>query len=187
MPRAETLKKKAESIEALKETFDKCSIGIMTDYRGLTNAQLTELRRKLRESGIQFKVVKNTLARFAAEKSGKSGVIKLLEGPVAIVFGFQEITVPAKILTDHIRATKSTLKITGAFASDRVLTSAEVATLSTLPSREILVARVVGGIKAPLYLLVGTLNSPLRGFMGILQARIQQLEKAESAPPTKAS
>ncbi|MBI2832260.1 MAG: 50S ribosomal protein L10 [Chloroflexi bacterium] len=187
MPREETLKKKAEAIEGLKETFDKCTIGILTDYRGLTNQQLTELRRKLRESGIQFKVVKNTMARFAAEKSGKGKLVGLLEGPVAIVFGYDEITAPAKTLTEYIRATKSTLAIKGAFASDTVFTPAEVTALSLLPSKEVLIGKVVGGIKGPLYILVGSLNSPLRGFMGILQARIQQLENTQPATEAKAS
>lgn len=177
MPREETLKKKAEAIEGLRETFTKCSVGILTDYRGLSNAEITALRRKLRESGIQFKVIKNTMARFAAEKAGKGKLSSLFEGPIAIAFGYDEITAPAKALTDYIRSTKSVLTIKGGFLADTVLTPAEVTSLSTMPSREVLIGMVVGGIKGPLYALVGSVSSPIRGFMGVLQARIQQMEK----------
>ncbi len=178
MPKKETLKRKAQVIEGLKDTFSKCSIGILTDYRGLSSAELTDLRRKLRGSGIEYWVVKNTLARFAAERAGKSKLAALFEGPVAIAFGYGDMIMPAKVLSDYLRATKSALGIKGAFFSDRVLTPAEVTALSTMPSREVLIGKVVGGMKSPLYMLVGCLNSPIRGLAGVLQARIKQLEKA---------
>ena len=168
--------KKAQTIDELQDTFSKCSIGILTDYRGLSAAAMTDLRRKLRESSVEYKVVKNTLARFAGERAGKSDLVSFFEGPVAIAFGYDDITEPAKILTDYIKTSQASLTIKGGFLSDRLLTSEEVITLSTLPSREILLAKVLGGMQGPITILVSCLTSPIRGIIGALQARIKQLE-----------
>jgi len=168
--------KKIQIIDSLQEVFSKCNIGILTDYRGLSASEMNILRRNLEESGISYKVVKNTLARFAAERAGKDELVGLLEGPVAVAFGYGDITESARALTDYIRNSKTSLSIKGGFLSDRLLTAAEVETLSTLPSREILLARVVGGMQIPIVTLVNYLTTPIKGIIGTLQARIQQLE-----------
>ena len=168
--------KKAQLIDSLQEVFSKCNIGILTDYRGLSASEINALRRSLGESGIGYKVVKNTLARFAAEKVGKDELVSLFEGPVAIAFGYGDITEPARALTDYIRNSKASLSIKGGFLGDRVLTLEEVETLSTLPSREILLARILGGMQIPMATLVNYLTIPIKGIIGTLQARIQQLE-----------
>jgi len=168
--------KKAQIIDSLQEVFSKCNIGILTDYRGLSASEINALRRSLGESGIGYKVVKNTLARFAAERAGKDELVSLFEGPVAIAFGYGEITEPARALTDYIRNSKASLSIKGGFLGDRVLTLEEVETLSTLPSREVLLARILGGMQIPIVALVNYLTTPIKGIIGTLQARIQQLE-----------
>ena len=168
--------KKAQIIDSLQEVFSKCNIGILTDYRGLSASEINALRRSLGESGIGYKVVKNTLARFAAERAGKDELVSLFEGPVAIAFGYGEITEPARALTDYIRNSKASLSIKGGFLGDRVLTLEEVETLSTLPSREVLLARILGGMQIPIVALVNYLTIPIKGIIGTLQARIQQLE-----------
>ena len=168
--------KKAQIIDGLQEVFSKCNIGILTDYRGLSAAEINGLRRKLRESGIDYKVVKNTLAQFAAERAGRGELVSLFEGPVALAFGYNEITEPAKALADYIRTSKSSLSIKGGFLGDRLLTSEDVETLSTLPFREILLSQVLAGMQSPIVNLVSLLVTPIRGIMGVLQARITQLE-----------
>ncbi len=168
--------KKAQTIDRLQDTFSKCSIGILTDYRGLSTPEITVLRRKLRESSVEYKVVKNTLARFAGERAGKDDLVNFFEGPVAMAFGYGDVTEPAKILADYIRTSKASLSIKGGFLGDRLLTSEDVATLSTLPSREILLAKVLGGMQGPIVTLVGCLTTPIRKITGVLQARIKQLE-----------
>ncbi len=168
--------KKAQIIDRLQDTFSKCSIGILTDYRGVSTPEITVLRRKLRESSVEYKVVKNTLARFAGERAGKDDLVNFFEGPVAIVFGYGDITEPAKILTDYIRTSRASLSIKGGFLGDRLLTSEDVVTLSILPSREILLAKVLGGMQGPIVTLVGCLTTPVKGIIGVLQARIKQLE-----------
>ncbi len=171
-----TREQKAQFIDSLQEIFSKCSVGVLTDYRGLTAAEMTELRRQFREAGVEYRVVKNTLARFAAERAGKDELVGLFEGPVAIAFGYGDITEPARALAAYIEDAKVEMTIKGGFLPDRMLTPEEVETLSKLPSREILLARVVGGIKSPLSALVGRLSAPMTGLVGVLQSRIKQLE-----------
>jgi len=168
--------KKAQIIDSLRETFSRCSIGVLTDYRGLSASEMTILRRKLRELGIEYRVVKNTLARFAAERASRADLVSSFQGPVAIAFGYGDIVEPAKTLADYIRASKSSLTIKGGFLSDRLLTSGEVSALSTLPSREILLAQVLGGMQSPIAALVNCLAAPIAGMARVLQARIKQLE-----------
>ena len=83
--------KKAKIIDSLAETFSKCSVGILTDYRGLSAHEMNTLRRQLGESSIEYRVVKNTLARFAAERLGRADLAATFEGPVALALGYGEI------------------------------------------------------------------------------------------------
>jgi len=172
-----TKEKKAQVIESLQDVFSRCSVGVLTDYRGLTAAEMTELRRRLREAGIEYRVVKNTLARFAAERAGKDELAGFFEGPVAIAFGYGDITEPAKALAAYVQASKVEMTVKGGFLPDRMLSSEDVETLSKLPSREILLARVVGGIKGPLSALVSRLSAPMTGLVWVLNSRIKQLEE----------
>jgi len=168
--------KKAKVIDNLEQLFSRCSIGILTDYRGLSAFEMTELRRRLRGAGIDYKVVKNTLARIAAQRAGREELASLFDGPVAIVFGYGDMTEPARVLADYIQATKSAMSIKGGFLPERLLTLDEVTTLSTLPSREALIAMVLAEVQKPMVVLVAYLSAPMQGVIGALQARIQQLE-----------
>ena len=168
--------KKTQIIENLQEAFSKCNISVLTDYRGLTTSEMTALRRKLQESDSEYKVVKNTLARLAAARAGKDDLVSSLEGPIAIAFGYGDMIALARVLTNYIRDSGADLSIKGAFFEDRLLTPEEVMTLSTLPSREILLARMLGQMKSPISALLGCLTTPIRGMIGVLQAQIKQLE-----------
>jgi len=168
--------KKEKIVESLQDTFARCNVGILTDYRGLTTTELNNLRRKLREAGIEYHVVKNSLAQFAVKNAGMEELADSFTGPVAVAFGYGEIPEPAKVLTDYIRTTKSVLSIKGGFFEDRVLSSRDVESLAKLPSREVLISQVLAGMQSPIYGLVNVLAGPIRGIMGVLQARIQQLE-----------
>lgn len=168
---------KTRIIDELQEVFSSCSIGILTDYRGLSTAEITNLRRKLEESGVKYRVVKNTLARFAAERAGMGEVADSFEGPVAIAFGYGEVTEAAKVLLNHIRSTKSILRVKGGFSGEGLLTAGDVEILSSLPSREVLLAKIMGGMQSPVMSLLICLAAPIRGIIGVLQARIQQLEE----------
>jgi len=168
--------KKTEIIDRFKDDFSRCSIGILTDYRGLSNSEITTLRRRLGDSSVEYRVVKNTLARFAAERAGKTNLADSFVGPVAIALGYGDVIEPARILTDYISTSRSTLTIKGGFLGDRVLTSEEVSTLARLPSREILLAKLLGGMQGPIAGLVNCLSAPITGVARVLQARIKQME-----------
>lgn len=172
---------KGEIVEKLASLLSGASLVIATEYKGLTAADMTQLRRRLREQGIDYHVVKNTLARLAAERAGKEGLKDLLQGPIALALGYQEETAPAKALLDYLRTSRINLKIRGGLLRDRVLVAEEVGLLAILPSRQTLAARLAGQMKSPLYSLVLVLNAPLRGLMTVLQGRIQQLERSENA------
>ena len=170
--------KKAEMIDKLEETFSKCSVGILMDYRGLSVQELTDLRRKLGKLGIDYKVVKNTLARFAAERLGRAELATSFEGPVAVALGYGEIAEPAKVVSDYIASTKSIMTIKAGFLGDRLLTAAEVSILSNLPPLDVLIAKVLGAMQSPIVALLTCLNAPVSGLARVLQARINQMEEA---------
>jgi large subunit ribosomal protein L10 len=171
---------KALIIDSLHESFSRSKVSILTDYRGLKTAELTVLRRRLQAANSEFKVVKNTLARLAAEKAGKGDLSTSLQGPVAIAFGYGNITDPVKVIADYIRETK-TMGIKAGLLGDSLLTPEQVMRLATLPSREILLGMVLGQMKAPMSGLLGSLTAPMRGIVGVLQARIEQLEGEQNA------
>ncbi len=168
--------KKSQIIDNLQEILSTCSVGIFADYRGLSAPEMTGLRRSLRELGIEYKVIKNTLARFAAERAGRNELVSFFNGPTSIAFSYGEITGPARALAEYISTSKEAMRIKGGFLSDRLLTARDVMTLSTLPSREVLLARIVGGMQSPIIILLSHLTTPMRGLVNVLQARIQQLE-----------
>jgi len=168
--------KKTETVERLGEILSRITMAVATDYRGLTAAEMTELRRKLGEQGVEYRVVKNTLARFAAERAGREGLKDLLQGPTALALGYGDISIPARAVTDYVRASKSTLRVKGGLLEHRVLTAQEVAILSTLPPRETLIAQLMAGMQAPVSALLYVLTANIRELAGLLQARIHQLE-----------
>jgi large subunit ribosomal protein L10 len=163
-------------INDLAESLSKSKIVIATDYRGLTAKDMVMLRRQLREAGIDYKVAKNTLTKFAAEKTGRTQMNELLTGPMAIAFGYEDEVRPAKVLNDFIKSSGSSLKITGGLMGDKMLTAADVTYLASIPPKEILLGRLVGQLAAPIQNLHYLLSSPIRGLLYTLQARVQQLE-----------
>ena len=167
---------KAQSINQIEKVFAKATIGILTDYRGLKTPEVNGLRRKLQDNNGDYKVVKNTLAAKAAEKVNHKEIVSSLRGPVAVAVCYGDGQVTARVLTEYVRTSKINLPIKGGFMGNALLSSDDVTTLATLPPRPMLVARVVGGFKGPLYALVGVLSAPMRDLQGVLQARIKQLE-----------
>ena len=172
-------KKKAETIEKLAAEFTKAPGAVIADYRGMKAAEMTSLRRKLRASGVVLVVVKDTLARIAASRAGKADISAAFVGPVAIVFGSTDITQPAKSLLEYVRTNRDTkLAIKGGFLGGRLISVPDVTMLATLPPKEVLIARLMGSIQAPVTRLVRQLQAPLSGFARTLEARRKQLEES---------
>jgi large subunit ribosomal protein L10 len=168
--------KKEQLIDEITSSLSRCTIAIATDYRGLTAKEMVQLRRRLSTMGIKYKVIKNTLTKFAADKADKKQLEPLLAGPVAIAFGFDDIVRPAQVLREHIRTAGSTLQIKGGILGDKLLTPEDIVALATMPSKEVLIARLLGQLQAPLQALHNVLSAPLRGFLNVVQARAKQLE-----------
>jgi len=168
--------KKEELINELAGNLSKSAVAITTDYRGITAKEMVQLRRQLHIQGVDYQVIKNTLARFAAEKAGKKGMEQFFSGPLAIAISYDDPVKVAKILIGHIKTANSVLKIKGGMLGDKVLTTADVSSLAATPSREVLIAQLMGNLKSPIYSLHFVLSAPLRGLVGALQARAKQLE-----------
>lgn len=173
------MRNKEQAISQLEERFSKSTIAVVTNYQGLTVANVTQLRRKLRESAIEYRVVKNTMARFAAERTGKGELQKVLEGPSAIAFGYGEVTGVAKALTDYMQSYKTPLVVKGGIMNTRFLTPGEITVLCKLPSREILVSMVVQKLHKPLLSFLSIPKTLIGRLAWALEARKQQLAGAQ--------
>ncbi|MGD0166583.1 MAG: 50S ribosomal protein L10 [Gaiellaceae bacterium] len=163
----------AELASRLKET----ETVIVTDYRGLTTTELADLRAQLRKHGARFSVVKNTLAKRAAEKAGATTLLELFEGPTAIAFLESDgdpIGV-AKVLRDTAKTTKI-LSVRGGVLQGSQILAEQIEDLAKLPPAEVLRAQLVGTIAAAPSAIVGLFTAPMRDFVGVLDARIKQLE-----------
>jgi len=167
--------KKKEIVSQLQETMAKSNIIVLSDYRGLTAPQMTTLRRRLRAANAEVKVVKNTLARLAAKNAGKPALVDSLQGTTAVTFGYGDLAAPVKALMAY-QSEAEGLSIKGGLLGDKPYAREEIMALATLPSREVLLGRVLGQMTAPISMLIGSLASPMRGLGYVLQARIKQLE-----------
>ncbi|KXG74523.1 50S ribosomal protein L10 [Fervidicola ferrireducens] len=159
---------KKKLVAELKDKFSRARAAILTDYKGLNVAEMTELRSKLREQGIEYKVVKNTLTRIAV-KDLDINLDEYLQGPTAIAFGYDDPVTPAKILMDFAKDHKN-LEIKGGIVEGRVSDKAVVEQLAKLPKKEELIARAVGAIQSPLFGIVWVLQGPIRDLVYTLQA-----------------
>ncbi len=153
-----------EEVERLKERFREAKCLILTDYRGLTVAEITELRRALREASAQYRVVKNSLTQRAAHELGIRDLDPYLEGPTAVAFTAGDLVATAKALTAFSKKAP-VLRVKAGLVDGRVLPREEVLAIAELPPREVMVARLMGLMMAPLQGLGGVLAWTLRGFV----------------------
>lgn len=177
MPKARK-EQKAEQVELLTDKLKRAKVALLTDYRGLTVVQIQDLRGKLRTGDVEYRVVKNTLARRAAEEAGVPALQPALEGPVAIAFGYDDLSVPSKLINDWLRATRLKLDVKGGLVEGRVFSTEQVRHLAELPSRETLISQLAGTIQAPIAQLAGALQSPLSTLAGALESYQKKLEAA---------
>jgi large subunit ribosomal protein L10 len=161
---------------------------MVADYRGLTMPEIEELRTRLLEAGARFTVVKNTLTKLAAEQAGTNQVLDLIDGPTAIAFLDAEgdPVAVAKVLNETARA-HDVLVIRGGILEGTVVGDADIKRLATLPPAEILRAQLAGAVVGPLTMVVGLFTAPLRDLVGVIDARIRQLEEqGETVPEPEA-
>ena len=178
--------KKAQIIDELQEKLSTSQVAVLADFRGLNVAQVTALRRKLREAGAHYEVYKNTLIKIAAERVGIAGLEPYLAGPTAVAFAGDDVAAPARILTQFAKESK-VLKVKGGILKGEVIDDAKVAQLATLPSREVLLAQLLGAMQAPIAGLVNVLSGPARKLVVALDAiRAKKEEAAGGAAPAQA-
>jgi len=160
---------KAQVQADLKEKMANAKSIVFVDFRGLTVADDTRLRKLFRDSGVEYKVVKNTLAQRAVSELGWRGLEDLFQGPTAIALSRTDPVAPAKVLRAFVTETP-VIKVKGGVLEGQRLTEERIAFLATLPPREELLARVAGAFKGPIASLATVLNGPLGGFARALNA-----------------
>ena len=168
---------KVAVVTEVRKKLEASNAAIITEYRGLSVGALAQLRRTLRQSGAEYKVYKNTLARFAARDAKMDGLEELLTGPTGITFVNGDVAAAAKALRDAAKA-NPLLVIKGGTLGNKVLSAKDVEALADLPSREVLLAQFAGALQAPLVKTAGLLQALPRNFAHGLKALIDQQEAA---------
>jgi len=169
---------KVEQVEVLTEKLKKAKVAVLTDYRGLTVSQMQELRGKLRTGNVEYRVIKNTLARRAADAAGYKALESELKGPIAIAFGYEDLSLPARLINEFVRTTRLKLEVVGGLVEGRVFNRDQIRQLADLPSREVLLAQLLGTLQSPVGQLVGIMQTPLQQLLGVLEAYKSKLEAA---------
>ena len=177
MPKARK-EQKAEQVELLTEKLKKAKVAVLTDYRGLTVKQMQDLRGKLRTGNVEYRVVKNTLARRAADAAGYKDLESELQGPVAIAFGYDDLSLPPRLINEFIRTTRLKLEVVGGVVEGRVFNRDQIKQLADLPSRDVLLAQLLGTLQSPVAQLVGIMQTPVQQLIGLLNAYKTKLEAA---------
>jgi len=145
---AQIIQEKQEAVAAVAAKISESSSTIIADYRGLNVSQVTELRKQLREAGVEFQVLKNSIVRRATEGTDLEGLNSILTGPTAVAFSKEDAVVPAKILNNFAKANDA-LKLKGGVVEGRVVSMEEVKALAELPSREGLLSMLLSVLQAP--------------------------------------
>ena len=170
---------KREAVAELRGELARARTMIVSEYRGLKVKEMAEIRRALRKQDVTYRVVKNRLLRIAAEDSMSAALGPLLVGPTAIAFGTDEART-ARAVIDATRPYARIVRITGGVLGDRAIDADDVIRLAALPSREVLLARLAGGMQAPMSSLASLFAAPLRNLGYALQQLAEQ--KAGSGP-----
>jgi large subunit ribosomal protein L10 len=170
---------KRETVAELREELAKARTMIVSEYRGLSVKEIAEIRRALSKQDVTYRVVKNRLMRIAAEDSVGEALSPMLTGPTAIAFGTDEAGT-ARAVLDATRPYNKIVRITGAILGDKAIDGDAVARLAALPTRELLLARLAGGMQAPVGTLAGLFAAPLRNLGYALAQVAEQKRQAEA-------
>lgn len=149
---------KEAKVAEIKEKLEKASSVVLSQYQGLTVEEDTVLRKNLREAGVEYKVYKNTLVTLAAKELGLEGIVEYLEGPVAIAFGYEDVTVAARVLNDFAKDHKK-LELKAGIVEGVVYDTDKIKQLATIPSKEVLIAKLLGSIKSPIASFARVINA----------------------------
>lgn len=172
------LAQKTATAEELKAELSQATVAVVADYRGLTVAELTELRRELYKQNASFTVAKNTLTRHAIKGSHVESLGAYLKGPTALLIGRADQVTPVKTLTEFLKKNKKSNEVRGGCLDGKLLSHTEVEQLAKLPPLEELRGQLVGAINSPLSGIVSAISSPQRGLVNVLDQYAKRLQEA---------
>ena len=158
MPNAKVLESKKTVVDALSDKIQNATSAVFVDYKGITVAQDTELRNQFRAAGVEYSVVKNTLTRFAANKAGYTEFDELLNGTTSMASTTEDPIAPARVICEFAKKNKNVLKIKGGFVEGSVLSVEQLQGFGELPSKDALIAQVLGTFLAPISALAFCLD-----------------------------
>lgn len=174
-----TLKAKSDNVDEIKEKIEKSESIVLVDYRGLNVEQLTELRSKYREAGVEYKVYKNTMMRFAFKDSGFENFNEYLTGPNAVAFGYDSPIQAAKITAEFAKENEK-LEIKAGIVDGKLVDIDGIKELASLPPREVLIAKALGGFNSPLQGFANVLSGTIKGLAVALNAIAEQKQAQEA-------
>lgn len=183
MPNAKILEQKQAQVAALVEKIKNSPAGVLVDYKGINVADDTALRKELREAGVHYSVVKNTMLKFAAKELGFEGFVEHLHGTTAIAISEEDVVAPAKILSKFAKD-HDNFKIKVGFLDGAVIPDTEVASLAKLPSRETLIAQTLYSFNYPIMQLAIALNAIAEKGEADQEALVSTLVAEKAAEPT---
>ena len=174
MPNNKILEQKKQAVSDLADKLKSAVSGVIVDYKGISVEDDTVLRRKMREAGVYYAVVKNTLMSFAIKEADYDSLDPFLTGTTALAVSDTDPVAPAKILNEYAKKSANIFNIKAGFVDGNVISASEVMDLAELPSKEVLVARALAGFNAPINGLVNVLNGNIRGLAIALNAICEQ-------------
>ena len=169
MASEKVLQEKQAYVAELTGKLNEAVSGVVVSYKGINVADDTKLRKQLREAGVEYMVVKNTMLRRAADQAGLSALDDVLKGTTALAISATEYATGAKILADFAEKNKD-FELKAGFVDGNVIDSEGVKSLAKMPSKEVLLAQVLGGLNTPIVNFAGVLNANLRGLVVALNA-----------------
>ncbi|HEU5324527.1 MAG TPA: 50S ribosomal protein L10 [Candidatus Limnocylindria bacterium] len=172
---------KRQAVAELAELLRSSKAMAVADYRGLRVSDMQSVRRTLRDSGVQLHVAKNRLLKIAADEAGRSELKPMLTGPTALATIDGDEAAMAKALADALRPYSRVVSVRGGMLGDRAIDAAQLTQLATLPSREVLLGKIAGGMAAPLTGMAGVLAANLRNLVGVLSAVADKKQQSEAA------
>ncbi|MFH1073691.1 MAG: 50S ribosomal protein L10 [Candidatus Firestonebacteria bacterium] len=169
---------KAEEVKALADKFIKAKSIVFTNFTGLTVEDTTDFRKKVSKAGLEYKVIKNNIILRALKEVKLEDLHKFIDGPTGVVLSNDDPVIAAKLVRDFFKNHQN-LKVRAGVIEGKGVGPAEVAVIADIPSRDILLGKVVGGLKAPLYKLVFVLSANVQKLVGTLDAIKKQKETAQ--------
>jgi len=167
--------KKIDTVADLKERIERATLLASADYRGLRVKEMVEMRRRLREAGLDVRVVKNTLLRLAANESGRPELLEIIEGPTALAVSYGDVIEAAKALSGYAQGAPAGFGLRGGFMDGRVLSAQDLRDLVRVPPKPVLLAQFMGQLQSPLAGFVGLMEAPLRELVGLMQSLLSEL------------